>query len=73
MLDTSLAVITASSSTSQKSAIFRLMSGGRKRSVRQSRMSGWMPIERRSRTLCCVGLVFSSPAVPMNGTSVRWM
>ncbi len=26
-----------------------------------------MPIDRRSRTLCCVGFVFSSPAVPMNG------
>ena len=26
-----------------------------------------MPIERRSRTLCCVGLVLSSPAAPMNG------
>ena len=26
-----------------------------------------MPIARRSRTLCCVGLVFSSPAAPMNG------
>ena len=68
---TSLAVMTASSSTSQKSAILRLMSESRNRSVRQSRMSGWMPIDRRSRTLCCVGLVLSSPAVPMNGTSVR--
>ena len=45
MLDTSRAVMTASSSTSQKSAIFRLMSWSRNRSVRQSRMSGWMPID----------------------------
>ena len=32
-----------------------------------------MPIDRRSRTLCWVGFVLSSPAAPMNGTSVRWM
>ena len=38
-----------------------------------SRMSGWMPIERSSLTECCVGLVFSSPALGMNGSSVRWM
>ena len=36
-------------------------------------MSGWMPMRRSSLTECCVGLVFSSPAWPMNGTSVRWM
>ena len=35
------------------------------RSVRHSRMSGWMPIERSSFTECCVGLVFSSPALGM--------
>ena len=35
------------------------------RSERHSRMSGWMPIERSSFTECCVGLVFSSPAVGM--------
>ena len=43
------------------------------RSVRHSRMSGWMPIERSSLTECWVGLVFSSPALGMNGSSVRWM
>ena len=32
-----------------------------------------MPIERSSFTECCVGLVLSSPAVGMNGSSVRWM
>ena len=37
---TSFAVITASSSTLQKRAIFRLISFGGKRSVRQSKMSG---------------------------------
>ena len=36
------------------------------------RMSGWMPMARKSRTLCCVGLVLSSPAAPMNRTSVKW-
>jgi hypothetical protein len=41
-------------------------------SQRQSRMSGWMPIARSSRTECCVGLVFISPAVFTNGSSVRW-
>ena len=34
--------------------------------------SGWMPSERSSRTLCWVGLVFSSPP-PISGTSVTWM
>ena len=42
-------------------------------SERQTTMSGWMPIRRSSSTECCVGLVFSSPAWPMYGTSVRWM
>ena len=32
-----------------------------------------MPMSRSARTLCCVGLVFSSPAALMYGTSVRWM
>ena len=38
-----------------------------------SRTSGWMPIERSSLTECWVGLVLSSPALGMKGTSVRWM
>ena len=71
-VSTSLAVMTASSSTSQKSAILDLMPGGRKRSVRHSRMSGWIPIARSSFTECWVALVFSSAAACMNGTSVRW-
>ena len=33
--------------------------------ARQSRISGWMPMERSSFTECCVGLVFISPAVAM--------
>ena len=36
-------------------------------------MSGAMPMRRSSLTECCVGFVFSSPAWPMYGTSVRWM
>ena len=32
-----------------------------------------MPIERSSFTECWVGLVLSSPALGMKGTSVRWM
>ena len=34
-------------------------------SLRQMRMSGWIPICMRSRTECCVGLVLSSPAAAM--------
>ncbi len=36
-------------------------------------MSGAIPMRRSSLTECWVGLVFSSPACPMYGTSVRWM
>ena len=35
--------------------------------------SGEIPIRRSSCTECCVGLVFSSPATSMYGTSVQWM
>ena len=62
--------MTASSSTLQKSAIFAFSSLDRNRSVRQSRMSGWIPILKSSFTECCVGLVFSSRAAAMYGTSV---
>jgi hypothetical protein len=43
-------------------------SSGIWRSARQSRMSGWIPISRNSLTECCVGLVFSSPAVGIYGS-----
>ena len=33
---------------------------------------GWIPMRRSSFTECCVGFVFSSPALAMNGTSVTW-
>src|SRR3989304_1166926 len=63
----------ASSSTSQKSAIFDLMAGVSRcsLSVRHSSTSGWMPIARSSLTECCVALVLSSPAAWMKGTRVR--
>ena len=41
------------------------------RSARHSSTCGEMPISRSFCTLCWVGLVFSSPAVAMYGTSVR--
>lgn len=31
------------------------------------------PSERRTCTLCCVGLVFCSPTTPRTGTSETWM
>src|SRR2546425_376396 len=43
------------------------------RSVRHTRMSGWIPICISSRTECWVGLVLSSAVAAMKGTSVRWM
>ncbi len=57
--------------TLQNSPILRFSSGGIGCSQRQSRMSGWMPMERSSLTECWVGLVFISPAVLMNGSRVR--
>ena len=73
MVSTSRAAITASSSTSQKSAIFDLMLGvnGWSLAVRQSSTSGWIPMARSSLTECWVAFVFSSAAAWMNGTSVR--
>ncbi len=65
MLSASLAEMTASSGTLVKRLIFALKSGGMGRSVRQRRMSGWIPMARSSLTLCWVGLVLSSPEVPM--------
>ena len=58
--------MTDSGSTLQNSAILRLMSGAeRLRRVRQTMMSGLMPISRSSLTLCWVGLVLSSPEASM--------
>src|SRR3982751_5059799 len=49
---TSLLSMTAPNSTLQKSAIFRFTSSDRARSVRQIRMSGWIPISISSRSDC---------------------
>ena len=54
--------MTASVGTLQNSAIFSRTSLSSGTSLRHSRMSGWMPISRNSRTECWVGLVFTSPA-----------
>ena len=73
MVSTSRADTTASSSTSQNSAIFALIDGvsGCSLSVRQSSTSGWIPMARSSLTECWVALVLSSEAAWMNGTRVR--
>ena len=42
------------------------------RSERHTIASGWIPIDRSSRTECWVGLVLSSPVGPMNGISETW-
>ncbi len=51
----------ASSLTLQKSAILALISLGRYRSARHSRMSGWMPMLRSSLTLCWVRFGLDPP------------
>src|ERR1700748_1043656 len=61
MLSTSRASITALSRTLQNRPSLRRSSFGIGRSVRHSRMSGWMPIERSSLTECCVGFVLHFP------------
>ena len=73
MLSTSRAETIASAGSDANSAIFLRTSCGSPPSDRQTTMSGWMPMRRSSLTECWVGLVFSSPAWPMYGTSVRWM
>ena len=54
--------MTASARTLQNKAILARSVSGKGRSQRQTMISGWMPSEVSSRTLCWVGLVFSSPA-----------
>src|SRR5438445_528201 len=57
MVGTSRLSITAPNSTLQNSAILRFTSSESARSVRQIRMSGWIPISISSRTECCLGFV----------------
>jgi hypothetical protein len=59
--------------TSDKSEIFDFSAGEIGRSERHTIASGWIPMLRSYLTECCVGLVFSSSAGPMYGTSVTWM
>ena len=73
MLSTSWPETIASIGSDANSAIFLRTSLGRPPSERQISMSGAIPMRRSSLTECCVGLVLSSPAWPMYGTSVRWM
>ena len=65
MLALSIAWMTALSRTLQNWPILRRSPAGIGISQRQSRMSGWMPMDRSSLTECWVGLVFISPAVLM--------
>ena len=63
----SIADTTAPASTSAKSAILSRMSFVSGSVERQTSTSGAIPIRRSSFTECCVGFVFSSPALAMNG------
>ena len=65
--------MTQSGSTLQKRAIFPRNSGPTGISLRQTRISGWMPMESSSFTLCWVGLDLSSPAACRYGISVTWI
>jgi len=65
MHGTSSAEKTASGATLVNNAIFFFRLAPMGRDERQSRMSSWIPISRIFITECWVGLVFSSPAVPM--------
>src|SRR4030067_2376020 len=62
MDSTSLAVMTASFSMLQYRAIFAFNSGERNLSVRQRRISGWIPISLHSFTEIWVGFGLRSPA-----------
>src|ERR1700758_2428083 len=73
MLSTSQAETIASWPRLANSAILRRISVDRGLSERHISMSGAMPMRRSSLTECWVGLVFSSPAWPMEGTSGGWM
>ena len=71
-LPASAALTTASGGTSHSREIFCFSESLTGRSLRHTMTSGWMPRARSSVTECWVGLVFCSPAGPMNGTSVTW-
>ena len=73
MLAESILSMTQLRSTPQLAAILSFNSRFSGCSARQMIISGLMPMRRSSPTLCWVGLVFSSPATFINGTSVRWI
>ena len=68
MVSTSHIEITPHSGTLVNSEILARSSSGIGRSARHSSASAWMPISRSFCTVCCVGLVFSSPAAAIHGT-----
>jgi hypothetical protein len=68
MVSASHTEITPCIGTLVNSEIFSRSSSGMRRSARHSSASGWMPISRSFCTVCCVGLVFSSPAAAIQGT-----
>ncbi len=68
----SWALTTPSRSMSDSIAILRFSSSGIGRSARHTSTSGWIPIDRSSRTECWAGLVFSSLVGPMKGTRAQW-
>ena len=59
--------------TLQKRAILSLIPSSKGRSVRQTMISGWIPIPCNSFTLACVGFVFISPDAPRYGIKVTWI
>jgi len=60
-----MALITASVSTSHCSATLWRRPVSIDRSERRTTTSGWIPIERSSRTECWAGFVLSSPDAAM--------
>ena len=73
MLAASTLSMTQFLSTPQEIAILSFKSLSRGFSLRQMIISGLIPMRLSSPTLCCVGLVLSSPAALMKGTKVRWI
>ena len=57
----------------QNRAILRQMSSVMGWFVRQTRISGWMPMDSSSLTECCVGLLLSSPEPGISTIMGTWM
>ena len=69
----SFAEITPSGRTLQNNANFSRSFWGIDPSDRHTKISGDIPIERSSLTLCWVGFVFNSPLAFTNGSKVKCM